>query len=264
MSTEKKKLLRATSALSVTSSEGTDDYVDVKTDDYTKLLKDALKVLETKESKEEKKTGTVNSSPDVLRLFQNGVGVGKAMSLQDVKVKCVYDFVITPSTSSAIATWQSVSVYSDAQVSSYFKYLWQTYRVDKATLSLDFHQYMNMVGVSDKVSAMGISFRRTTSTAIPGYTGISDDGTFRLVNWSQAKPIYKFTVSPAMLRGVGFTNVAEMASSQAVPVWKWCPLDREMAMGYIHVCSQDTFCAGTTGRSIVGRLAVWVTLRGRL
>ncbi len=233
--------------------EEKEDYVEID----ASTLQKALRLLDSKESKEEK----VDAKTSRMSL-----GVGHATTDQDVRVKLVYDFEITPSTSAAtaVATWQAVQVYPDSQTSSYLKYMWQLYRVEKAELTMDFHQYMNMVGVSDKIAAMGISYRKTTSTAIPGYTTISDDAFFKTVNWSQAKPVFKFQITPDMLKDVNFSTVNEMGSTQGVPVGKWSPLDRDMAMGYIHIATQDTFCAGTTGRKIICRLAVTVRLRSRI
>ncbi len=231
---------------------------DTKDDaEYVKIDSHALSSLLTKLSADSKE-----KKSDVMPALK--MGVGRSVPLSDVKVRLVYDFKITPSTSSALATWQGVSAFSDSQVSSYWKNLFQVYRVDSAFITLDFHEYMNMVGVADKVAAMGISYRKTTSPAIPGYSSISDDSAFRPARWSQAKPVITYHVTPEMLKNGGFTAQANMGVGTSVQFTKWAPLDAEYAQGYIHICTQDTFCAGTSGRSIIGRLVLNVTLSSRI
>ncbi len=178
---------------------------------------------------------------------------------------CNYDFAITPSTTAALATWSAVSVNSDTQASSYWKYLFSNFRINRVVLELDFHEYMNMVGVADKFSPLAISFRSTTSPSIPGYTSITDDQTCKLVNWSQANPIFRFDVTPKLLNRVWATDSGQMGVSKAGGVSYWIPLESSnLSRGYIHICSYDTFNAGTSGRRIICRLKYDVTFSNKL
>lgn len=246
MSSESKKLLVKSSSLAPSVLGGDRDvYVIVKEP-------------EGKEAKEVEVKQTVISS--------SGNGPSSYLATNNIKTILTYDFVITPSTTQALATYQAISAFSDSAMTSYWAHLYSNYRVDEAQVELDFHEYQNMTGVADKFSALMWSYRSNTSASVPGYTSISDDASSRPIKWSAAKPNVVFKVTPSMLKDGGFVDNKQQAVAKSNVLGKWAPLEAtyEMCRGYVHIASYDTFNVGTSGRRIFGRLKLWVTLSNKL
>lgn len=223
-------------------------------------------VLVKKVDFDEKKDKVDSDEKKAVKTLLNKSSIPTSMSkiMNPVKTQLVYDHVYTPSTSSALASYVAVSGGLDTQATTYWKYLFAWYRVDKAVLELNFAEYMNMVGTADKFSAMLVSFRATSSAAVPGYTSISDDTSCKVVNWSQARPIFRYVVPKSVMKTVRFQSSSQMAVGPTEELGRWAPLTDAFCQGWIHIATYDPFNAGTSGRKIYARLILDVTLTNRI
>ncbi len=225
---------------------------------------DYVLVKRSEMKKEEKDSEGKTVVPKNALTARMSTANGRASVMGTIRAKITYDSVITPQTNAALATYLAISAYSDAQSSSYWKYLFKQYTIKSAFIELDFHEYMNMIGTADKFSVLGWSYRTLPSSAVPGYTSISDDSTFKQVKWSEANPVVRYNISKKMLKDVNFCNAADMAVGDGLGFNKWCPFTQNYCMGFLHIASYDTFNAGTSGRRIFCRLVLDVEMTNRI
>ncbi len=92
---------------------------------------------------------------------------------------------------------------------------------------------------------------------------VSDYTTSKMVTWSQAKPVFTYTVPRKYMRQ---WTLGVEATTASVNYTSWIPCNFAKAnaasMGFWHFCSYDA--SGVAGRAIVGKLRMWVTFRNKL
>jgi len=237
-----------------------DDYVLVKKSTLTEFKKSEQKQSDKKMSDEEKK-----------KINDYVVGLGKSFSsfggrFGRCKARLVYDFSMTPTTSSTMQTVVALAPRQDTSMSNYWAALFSEMKMNSAEVQLDFTEYMSSVGHDVALSPMVWGYHPTTCATTQYYADVSDWKTSKFIGWSTAKPVVRYIVTPAMLKQ-GWTYGQEATS--LLPFFgRWAPTQSTSTgyatpnQGFVHICTQKAMF--DTERVIVGRLIMNMEFRGQL
>jgi hypothetical protein len=176
--------------------------------------------------------------------------------------RLVYDFSITPSTSSTFQTVVAIAPATDSTFTNHWKLLFSAMKIDSAEVQLDFHQYMSSVGHDTPISAAVWAYAPNTFLSTQYYADVSDWKTSKFIKWSQANPIVRYTVPGNWIQG--WSDGAQ--ATTLYPFYsKWAPTQQTSATlhcGFVHIASQSAFF--DTSRAIVGRLILNMKFKGQL
>lgn len=176
--------------------------------------------------------------------------------------RLVYDFSITPSTSSTMQTVVALAPVQDTAFTSYWKNLFDNMRMRSAEVQLDFTQFISTVGHDVALSPVVLGFSPLAKASTQYYADVSDWKNARFAAYSQMKPVVRYKIPGKMLVA---WNTGQEASVVGSYLSKWAPTQYTSAtllMGFLHVASQKIMF--DTERTIVGRLIMNMTFKGQL
>lgn len=175
----------------------------------------------------------------------------------------VYDFSITPSTSSTFQTVVALAPVQDTSFTNHWRSLFSSMRMNSAEVQLDFTEFTSTVGHDVALSPVVLGYAPAAFASTQYYADVSDWKNSKFAAYSLAKPVVKFKVPKSWFGGWNAGQEASTVSPYYSKVW--CPTQYTAAsflQGFVHIASQKAMF--DTERVIVGRLIMNMTFKGQL